>query len=98
MQGSRASHLAQHHGGYLLWRECLGLVEVLNLHLRVVLEVSDFEGPRFDVLLDRRIVESPPDEAPVVLLDVHSRQWLHCNPILFTYLTSKTVLAGFIAA
>jgi len=57
-------YLAQHHGGDLLRRERLGLTEVLDLHFRVVVIVSDLEWPRLDVLLHCRVVESPSDQTP----------------------------------
>ena len=48
-----------------MWRECLGLAEILDLHLRVVLIVDDLERPRLDILFDRVVFESPSNKSPV---------------------------------
>ena len=62
-------YLAKDHGGDLLRREGLGLIEVLDLDLRVAIIVNDLERPRLNVLLDGGVIESPTNQTPV-----HSRQ------------------------
>jgi len=89
------TYLAQHHGGDLLRRKNLVLAEILDLHLRVVLVVNDLEWPGLDILLDGGVVKSSPNETPERVLDTIPCTSLY---LLLTHLTSKTVLAGFIAA
>lgn len=62
---SGQTHLAEDHGGDLLGREGLGLAEVLDLNLGVVVVVNNLEWPRLDILLDGWVIESATDQTPV---------------------------------
>ena len=72
----------------------MGAAEVLNLNLGVTAIVNNLEGPRLNVLLDDGIIEASANQAPMeaIVSGVRSRD------NLAAYLTSKTVLAGFMAA
>lgn len=90
------SYLGQDHSRDLLGGELLGLAEVLNLNLGVSVVIHDLEGPGLHILLDGGVIEAATDQSPgIALLDFE-------NPIDHqierTYLTSKTVLMGFMAA
>jgi hypothetical protein len=51
-------HLGKDHGGDLLGRELLVLTEVLDLDLGAAVVIDNLEGPRLDVLLDSRVIET----------------------------------------
>jgi hypothetical protein len=89
------SYLAEDHGGDLLRGESLGLVEVLNLDARAAIVADDLEWPRLNVLLDGWVVESPTNQTPV---HASMSECPMCHSNVCPYLTSKTVLTGFIAA
>jgi len=74
----------------------VGLTQILNLDLGVAIVINDFEGPRLHILLDRRVVEAAADKAPGSRRSAGCRS--HSRGIEWTYLTSKMVLAGFMAA
>ena len=75
----------------------MGAAEVLDLDLGVAVAiVDDLEGPRVHVLLDRRILEATTNET-----SRESRVSGLCrigSAEDKPYLTSKTVLTGFMAA
>lgn len=91
------THLGEDHGGDLLGREGLGLLEVLNLDHGLVTSGNDLERPGLDVLLDDRVIEAATDKTP-------DRGQLLVQMSIFvsrqrkTDLISKMVLAGFMAA
>lgn len=58
-------YLHEDHGGDLLGREDLGLVEVLNLDDGVATLVDDLEGPGLNILLDDGVLEAATDQTPV---------------------------------
>lgn len=94
------AYLDQNHGRDLLGGELLGLTEVLNLDLGVAVVIDDLERPGLLVLLDGGVIVAATDQSPA------------CDDKLVhgtcscgnggnereTYLTSKTVLTGFMAA
>jgi hypothetical protein len=58
-------HLGKDHGGDLLGRELLVLTEVLDLDLGAAVVIDNLEGPRLDVLLDSRVIETTTNQTPV---------------------------------
>ncbi|KAH3670626.1 hypothetical protein OGAPHI_001141 [Ogataea philodendri] len=76
---SNLLHLGQNHRRNLLWRESLGLLQVLNLNLWVAVVVDDLEWPRLDVLLHRLVGESSTDQSLSV---EHSVLWVQSGLVL----------------
>lgn len=82
----------------------MGAAKVLDLDLGGAVIIDDLEGPGLHVLLDGRVIKPATDETPegkqmlavwsIRLLGICSR---YCEEMC-TYLTSKTVLRGFMAA
>jgi hypothetical protein len=89
------AYLDEDHGGDLLSGELLGLTEVGNLDHGGATLVDDLEGPWLDVLGDGLVLESATNEAPV---EVSIWCLVVARKFCKTYLTSKTVFSGFIAA
>jgi hypothetical protein len=58
------AYLGEDHGGDLLGRELLVLAEVLNLDLGAAVVIDNLEGPRLDVLLDGRVIETTTNQTP----------------------------------
>ena len=75
-----------------MWRKGFGLFQVFNLDHRVSAHIYDLERPGLDVLLDGGVVVSSSDQAPLLL------QFVILQVAFNSYLTSKIVFAGFIAA
>ena len=80
----------------------MGAAEVLDLDLGVARTiVDDLEGPRLLVLLDDGVLVATTDKAPVYIvvrpcpLDASAGLWRGEEG---SYLTSKTVFRGFMAA
>jgi hypothetical protein len=48
--------------------ESLGLSEILNFNSRVSALVDDLEGPRFDILLDNRVLITATDKTPEIFV------------------------------
>lgn len=97
------SYLGEDHGRNLLGRERLGLAEVLDLDLGVATLVNDLERPALGVLLDVGVIEGATDKTPVKdqSVDAPFQIWkrsIERNACGKTYLMSKTVLRGFMAA
>jgi hypothetical protein len=59
------AYLGKDHGGDLLGRELLVLTEVLDLDLGAAVVIDNLEGPRLDVLLDSRVIETTTNQTPV---------------------------------
>lgn len=87
-------YLSKDHGRDFLGREGLLLAQVLNLDHGVATLVDDLEGPRLNVLGDGLILEATADQSPSFVSSTIKFTGSSKN----SYLTSKTVLAGFIAA
>lgn len=82
----------------------MGAAEILNLDLGGTVLVDDLEWPRLHILLDSRVIEPATDETPdrkymlaVCFMSLKAPQML-LQGEMNTYLTSKTVLRGFMAA
>lgn len=93
----RQVYLHQHHGRNFLGSESLGLSQVVDLHGGVSTLVDDLERPRFNILLDNRILIPPTDETPTTSQNLMKRRKVRVENAV-SYLMSKTVFIGFIAA
>jgi hypothetical protein len=83
-------HLGEDHGGDLLGRELLVLAEVLNLDLGAAVVIDNLEGPRLDVLLDGRVIETTTNQTLGIedsVAGVH-------GSIVLGGLTDQTLLLG----
>jgi hypothetical protein len=83
-------HLDENHGGDFLGGETLGLAEVLDLDDGVAVVVDDLEGPRLDVGLDGRVVESPTNETLGIENSVAGVE----RSLVFRSITDQTLLLG----
>ena len=88
-------YLSEDHGGDFLGRESLLLAQVLDLDHGAATLVDNLEGPGLDVLGDGLILVSATDQTPVQTI---SSAVQLIESLEIAYLTSKTVLAGFMAA
>ena len=90
------AYLDENHGGDLLSGELLVLTEVLDLDLGAAVVIDNLEGPRLDVLLDGRVIETTTNQTPVG--ELSQKLFVESRRSERTHLASKTVLRGFMAA
>jgi NAD-dependent glutamate dehydrogenase len=63
----QCTNLHENHGRNFLRRESPGFTQVLNLNKRISSLVNNIEWPRLDILLNNRVIEASPNQAPKIL-------------------------------